>query len=381
MMLLAQELAYQNFGPRAASHDRDGTWPRENFENLRQHGFLDLRVPKTFGGKGAGNLAFSITTIEISKGDPSTGLAFAQHSTVMTLLEHLADREQQARYYGLVVGEGKQVAACVLEPGWNLFSGELPQTTLTPHGGGYRLKGRKYCCAGAESADVLFVNALLDGNVLGVLLPRRAGGVLVSGGWDSLSLRGSRSVSVELDDVEVDAADVIQLPLNLLFELEYELGICAVYLSAAETAYRYARELVRPAMARVVESASGHDHPTVGRTFGAVGRMRIELEGAWASLVSAAHSRPVGSFMRGWALARTKHIVAETACRVVSDAMQVAGVAGLARELPLERLFRDVQAARAMGITPDDAAYLAGRFELGIAPKGIVIDRNLMRGG
>jgi alkylation response protein AidB-like acyl-CoA dehydrogenase len=378
-MLLAQQLSYETFGPRAARYDGENAFPRENFEDLRQCGYLGLRVPKTFGGMGVSSLAFAATTVELAKGDPATALCFATHSTVMTLVEQLAAREQQEHYFGLAVAEGKKFGACVLEPDWNLFSGELPKTTLTPAPGGYLLRGRKAYCSFGEAADVLFVSALLGGDVLGLFVPPGAPNVRRRRDWDSLSMRGTQSDTVEFEDVFVPEASVIKLPLNLLFELEYELGLCACYVGVAEAAYRYARELAKPAIARIVESAVGHGHPDAGRLFSAVGDMRLALEPAWLCVMRAAQAGPVGSFPRGLALAQAKHVVGETAVRVTAQAMRVAGPRGLSAEYPVQRLFRDAQAAVLLGITPSDAGYLAGRFELGIAPPGIIIDPSQMR--
>lgn len=41
------------FAERAAEHDRNGSFPFENFELLHEHGLLALTVPREFGGAGA----------------------------------------------------------------------------------------------------------------------------------------------------------------------------------------------------------------------------------------------------------------------------------------------------------------------------------------
>jgi alkylation response protein AidB-like acyl-CoA dehydrogenase len=150
-------------------------------------------------------------------------------------------------------------------------------------------------------------------------------------------------------------------------------------MGIAEMAYRYSRELARPTVQRIVESESGHGHPDAGRLFSGVGEMRMALEPAWLAVMRAAQVGPVGTFERAWALAQAKHVVGETATRVTAQAMRVAGTKALSRNYPVERLFRDAQAGVLMGIRPSDAAYLAGRFELGIAPRGIIIDPRQMR--
>ena len=43
-----------DFATRAGDHDRDATFPFENFEALRAAGLLNLTVPREDGGEGAG---------------------------------------------------------------------------------------------------------------------------------------------------------------------------------------------------------------------------------------------------------------------------------------------------------------------------------------
>lgn len=74
----ARELATA-FAVRAPLHDRDGSFPFENFDELRAAGFFGLTVPKRFGGSEA-SLAEYLGVLEaIAYGDGSTALAFMMH--------------------------------------------------------------------------------------------------------------------------------------------------------------------------------------------------------------------------------------------------------------------------------------------------------------
>ena len=50
---LAGRLA-DEFAERAAEHDRTGSFPFENYERMREEGYLGLTVPEELGGMGAG---------------------------------------------------------------------------------------------------------------------------------------------------------------------------------------------------------------------------------------------------------------------------------------------------------------------------------------
>src|SRR5436190_9754293 len=68
-----------DFATRAAQHDRDGSFPFENFGRLREADLLNLTVPEEFGGDGQG-LGTACRVIErIAMGDASTALVLAMH--------------------------------------------------------------------------------------------------------------------------------------------------------------------------------------------------------------------------------------------------------------------------------------------------------------
>jgi alkylation response protein AidB-like acyl-CoA dehydrogenase len=374
LVVTARGLADERFAPRAAAYDRDNRFPAENFDDLRRSGLMALRVPRAYGGHGASELAYAAVVLEIAKGDPATALCFTMHCTAMGFLEDLGDEGQRARLYGPVVRDGAKFSALGSEPRANIFAGKLPSTVLAPAEGGYLLRGTKAWCSLGGNADYMYVNATLDGAVRGAVVPRGARGVVVRDDWDTMAMRGTQSASVAFEDVFVPAGDVVARPMTLLHEFEFMVGLCASYLGVAEAAFRHSREMAREAIARVVSSEVGHGHPDAGRLFTAVGEMKMALEPAWLMVQRAAQTGPVGTFERASALAAAKYVVGETAARVCAQALRTAGARALERSCPVQRLFRDAQAGLVMAIKPDNAAYLAGRFELGVLPDGLRVD-------
>src|SRR5580700_8799285 len=62
------------FAERAAEHDRDGSFPFENFQLLRVHGLLGLTVPREFGGAEAKLETVARVVREIAYAEPATAL-------------------------------------------------------------------------------------------------------------------------------------------------------------------------------------------------------------------------------------------------------------------------------------------------------------------
>ena len=79
---LAAKLA-DVFAERAAEHDRDNTFPFENYDDMRDSGFLRLTLPEELGGLGA-TQAEAIPAIErLAQGDAATALAVNMHLSPM----------------------------------------------------------------------------------------------------------------------------------------------------------------------------------------------------------------------------------------------------------------------------------------------------------
>ena len=106
-----RELA-ADFASRSAAHDRDASHPIENYERLREEGFLALSVGKEWGGAGASFLDHTIAYEVLGQRCPSTALAFNVHaSVVMPLLQSAeVSAETKRQIAELVVQQRKLIA-------------------------------------------------------------------------------------------------------------------------------------------------------------------------------------------------------------------------------------------------------------------------------
>src|ERR671916_1828411 len=75
---LAAELG-QEFSGRAAEHDRENSFPAENFVRMREQGYLRLAVPTELGGLGATMRQVCYAQAELAKHCASTALAVNMH--------------------------------------------------------------------------------------------------------------------------------------------------------------------------------------------------------------------------------------------------------------------------------------------------------------
>src|ERR687897_1269644 len=75
---LAGRLA-DEFTERAGEHDREASFPFENYERMREEGYLGITVPEELGGMGAGLLDLILAQERLAAGDGSTALAVNMH--------------------------------------------------------------------------------------------------------------------------------------------------------------------------------------------------------------------------------------------------------------------------------------------------------------
>jgi alkylation response protein AidB-like acyl-CoA dehydrogenase len=100
LLEVAHDLA-RRFAPRAAEYDRQGKFPKDNFNDLRDAGFLGILVPREHGGAGASFLTYTRALERLAMGDASTALAFNMHNLAVgpltdPRLAELPDRRGQS---------------------------------------------------------------------------------------------------------------------------------------------------------------------------------------------------------------------------------------------------------------------------------------------
>src|SRR6266536_2261176 len=87
----AARLACERFAPRADRHDRDASFPFDDYADLRAEGLLGLCVPERYGGLGADYETYCLVAEQLAQGNASTALTFNMHCLTMLMMGVLAD--------------------------------------------------------------------------------------------------------------------------------------------------------------------------------------------------------------------------------------------------------------------------------------------------
>ena len=79
LVALAESLS-SDFATRAAEHDRDGSYPHEDVEALRESGYLAAPIPQELGGMGVESVHdLLVAAARLSRGQPSVAIGANMH--------------------------------------------------------------------------------------------------------------------------------------------------------------------------------------------------------------------------------------------------------------------------------------------------------------
>ncbi len=353
---VAAELA-ERFSLRAELHDREGSFPFENFDDLRAAGILKLTVPAEFGGFEAPLRTFLRVQETLARGDGSTAMALNMHLKLFGAEREAGSYppEWLAEMARGAVAHGWLCNTVASEEGLGSpAGGGIPETTASPVEGGWMLNGRKTWTTMAPALHYFIVLAHLDipGDrpVLGNLMVFRDDpGFRIEETWDSLGMRATGSHDAIFEDMFLPAD-------RLLNQREagrpdrraaagsawFGLGVAAVTLGVAHAARDYA-----VAFARERAPAGG---PTIQQFPGVrtrIARIDLLLQRSRALVYDAALAWETKS-EAGMApldrIAIAKIDTLNNCIEAVDLAMRVVGGVSLLKRRPIERYYRDVRA-------------------------------------
>src|SRR5947209_14102763 len=75
----AREIGQSVFAGRAATYDREATFPSENYRDLHRVGLLGIAIPKKHGGLGANYQTYALAAAEIGRYCGATALTWNMH--------------------------------------------------------------------------------------------------------------------------------------------------------------------------------------------------------------------------------------------------------------------------------------------------------------
>ena len=350
----------QTFKKNARQIDEDSSFPREHIQALRDIGYTKLTLPKELGGEGF-NVYEAIALQEtLGSYDGSTALATTWTLlTVGELFENKYWEPAKLESFAKAVKQGAIINRAVSEVATGSpIRGGRPGTQAVREGQKWVINGRKSYTTGSPELDYFLTSAWIEEKekVGFFLIHKDTPGLSIDETWDVVSMRGTGSHDLVLENVVVDESDLVELPnYNTGFKLNgWLLLVPATYLGIAQAARDYALRFANTHSPNSIQGTIG----SLPNVQSLLGEIELELSTARFSLYGAAQtyvelkrkendghelSEDEGTMIVN-AVNTAKHVVTNAAINVVDKAMRVVGAKSLQRQNPLQRYYRDVRA-------------------------------------
>lgn len=335
----------RRFEQRSAAHDRNGDFVSENYTELKAVEFFSALVPSEFGGGGVGHSELCDVIRHLAHGCGSTALAFSMHQHLVaaavwrykTRGESIPLLQKVAREQPVLISTGAR--------DWLDSNGDVIKTE-----GGYLVSGRKSFASGSSIGDIAVTSAPYhhptEGwQVLHFAVAMATAGVSLETDWDTLGMRGTGSQTIRFDHVFVpESAVTLTRPRNgyhpvwdVILAVALPM-IMSAYVGIAEKALELVLQHVRKQ-----PRDAGHLPLIIGKMNNSVVAARVQ----WREMVALCNDI---DFKPGRELTvdmlSLKTNVVNSCIQSLQEGMQAIGGQSFYKTHPIERLFRDIQAAR-----------------------------------
>ena len=350
------------FAERATAHDRDATFPTQNWADLREAGLLALCIPTDDGGLGGDFVAYALVAEELGRHCATTALTFNMHTATTILVGQIADdldltaaeRTQLAeRRTGLRRGivEGGAIHSQPFSEGAAAGATAGYSTTAVPvegASGGYRVTGRKIFASlsGAAHVHNVVCHVLGDERIRFMGVPADSPGTAIEGQWDPLGMRGTDSRTLVLDEAFVPESNE-WLPPGVFDQAAARWPYFYMTLSFAYLGLM--RGILDATAAYLRGGGSGparRDHPIKQQGWAQMNLIYDRAQSLTYRVLAECGIDPgAEQLRRAWSSVVT---VMEGAPEVASLALQVCGGRAMLRPSYLEQAYRDARCGAAM---------------------------------
>jgi alkylation response protein AidB-like acyl-CoA dehydrogenase len=349
----AREFADRVVRPRAAAIDAEGQYPWDIVKALTGAGFVGMTIPKAHGGQGLSFLDAVLVTEEMAKACTVTARIVVETNmgAISTVMAY-GNEAQKKLAAGLVLA-GDKPAICITEP--DAGSDATAMTTRADRRGDrYVINGRKHWITGAGVSRLHLVFARVfdeNGAELGIggflAVRDETKGLRVVKRETTMGLRGMPEGELAFEDMEVPADMAVMPPsgfrrgfadlMNAYNSQRVGAGTVAMGVAAGALEHALAWVKTREQFGRPLGEFQGLQWMLAD--------MQVALTASRLMLYAAARSRGAGgsAFPDPMLAAQAKIFAAESAIRIVNDALQMFGARGYGRDFPLERMARDVR--------------------------------------
>ncbi|NNK07739.1 MAG: acyl-CoA dehydrogenase [Myxococcales bacterium] len=360
----AARFAEERLAPNSRAWEAAGTVEPKALREMGELGFMGMTVPEAYGGAGLDYVSYALALIEIAAGDGAVSTIMSvNNAPVCAILQSTASDGLRKKYLK-PLASGEMIGAFALtEPQAGSDASNL-QTRATRTEDGYSITGTKQFITSGKIAGAVIVFAVTDPSagkrgISAFLVPAGTEGMKVASLEHKMGQEASDTAALSFDAARVPSDHLIGKEGDgyriALANLEAgRIGIAAQCVgmarAALDQALGYAKE--RSAFGTTISN-----HQAVAFR---LADMATELHAATTMVLEAAALRDAGRPCLKEAC-MAKLFASEVAERICSDAIQIFGGYGYSRELPVEKIYRDVRVAQIYEGTSDVQRIIISR--------------------
>lgn len=332
--------------PRAREIEESDEFPYDMANRFFQEGYLQVLIPKEFGGRCGDITSFCILSEEVAKVSASLSLLIVVQS-VGTLPILIATSDTQCRdLCSRIVQDRLIMAFCLTEPlaGSDVASMQMTATRQNDH---YLLNGKKSFVTNGGVADRYVVFAKTDPSrgrrgISAFLVEKDLQGLTYSSKDDKIGMRGIpsctmtfRNVSIPVDHLLGQEGEGFKIAMETLNRSRPAIGAQALGIaeSAMEVATLFAMR--RRQFGKPIAKLEGMQFM--------LAEMATLIESAKALVYKAAYHLDHGLPHATKYSAMCKYFASDVAMKITTDAVQILGGYGCLRSSNLERTMRDAK--------------------------------------
>jgi alkylation response protein AidB-like acyl-CoA dehydrogenase len=367
----AARFAAERLAPNSRKWEAAGAVDPGVLREMGELGLMGMTVPEAHGGAGLDYVSYALALIEIAAGDGAVSTIMSvNNAPVCAILQSAASDALRQRYLRPLAA-GEMIGAFALtEPQAGSDAANL-KARATRTDAGYEITGTKQFITSGRIAGVVIVFAVTDPSAG----KRGISAFVVRGGTPGMSITSvEHKMGQEASDTVQLSFDAVAVPADHLVGNEgdgYRIALAnleAGRIGIAAQCVGMARAALDHAVAYAKERRSfGQalaDHQAVAFR---LADMATELHAATVMVLEAAALRDAGRPCLKQAC-MAKLFASEAAERICSDAIQIFGGYGYSRELPVEKIYRDVRVAQIYEGTSDVQRILISRQLLRESP-------------
>jgi len=360
----AARFAEERLAPNSRKWEAAGAVDADTLHDMGQLGFMGMTVPEAYNGAGLDYVSYALALIEIAAGDGAVSTIMSVNNAPVCAILQSTASETLRQTYLKPLAAGEMIGAFALtEPQAGSDAANL-QTRAVRTDDGYEITGTKQFITSGRIAGAVIVFAVTDPSaakrgISAFVVPAGTPGMGVSSLEHKMGQEASDTAQLTFEDAAVPADHLIGGEGDgyriALANLEVgRIGIAAQCVGMARAALDHALAYAKE---RTSFGKSISDHQAVAFR---LADMATQLHAAHSMVLEAAALRDADRPCLKQAC-MAKLFASEAAERICSDAIQIFGGYGYSRELPVEKIYRDVRVAQIYEGTSDVQRILISR--------------------